>query len=80
MKSVEEEEEIQEAERVLEVMILVAEHLILVVSPGPGHEAEGEGRRVLAIMRQSRNLQCSGLRCDQGLRKGGGAWLSSLSN
>lgn len=44
MKSVKEEES-QEAERVLEVMILEAEQLVLVVSPRPGHEAEGEGRR-----------------------------------
>lgn len=45
MKSGEEEQEGQEAERVLKVMILKAEPLVLVVSPRQGHEAEGEGRR-----------------------------------
>lgn len=41
----EEEQEGQEAERVPEVMVLEAEQLVLVVSSGQGHEAEGEGRR-----------------------------------
>lgn len=45
MKSGEEEREGQEAERILEVKILEAKQLVLMVSPGQGHEIEGEGRR-----------------------------------
>ena len=40
MKSGEEKQEGQEAERILKVMILEAKQLVLVVSPGRGPEAE----------------------------------------
>ena len=43
MKLLEEEEESQEAEKVLELMILEAEQLVPVISLGLGHEGEGEG-------------------------------------